>query len=61
VAGVVQAYLQRILGMDYLTVQGFMKLWYTVFWVSGWGFLVGVLSYIVDFFGMRELKPVPGD
>jgi len=60
IAGVVQAYLQRILGMDYLTVQGFMKLWYTVFWISGWGFLAGVLSYIIDFFGMRELKPMPG-
>jgi nitric oxide reductase subunit B len=61
IAGVVQAYLQRILGMDYLTVQGFMKLWYTVFWISGWGFLVGVLSYIIDFFGMRKVKPAPGE
>jgi nitric oxide reductase subunit B len=59
VAGVVQAYLQRILGMDYLTVQGFMKLWYRVFWISGWGFFIGVLSYVMDFFGMRKLKPLP--
>jgi hypothetical protein len=56
---VVQAYLQRILGMDYLTVQGFMKLWYRVFWISGWGFFIGVLSYVMDFFGMRKLKPLP--
>jgi nitric oxide reductase subunit B len=58
IAGVVQAYLQRLLGMDYLTVQGFMKLWYTVFWTSGWGFAIGVFSYIIDFFRMSKLKPV---
>lgn len=28
IAGIVQVYLQRVLGMDYLTTQGFMKLWY---------------------------------
>jgi hypothetical protein len=38
-----------------------MKLWYTVFWISGWGFLAGVLSCIIDFFGMRKLKPMPGE
>jgi hypothetical protein len=43
--------------MNYLTVQGFMKLWYTVFWISGWGFFIGVLSYIIDFFAMGKLKP----
>lgn len=58
IAGVVQAYLQRLLGMDYLTVQGFMKLWYAVFWTSGWGFAIGVLSYIIDFVRMGKLKPV---
>jgi len=58
IAGVVQAYLQRLLGMDYLPVQGFMKLWYTVFWTSGWGFAIGVLSYIIDFVRMGKLKPV---
>jgi nitric oxide reductase subunit B len=58
IAGVVQAYLQRLLGMDYLTVQGFMKLWYTVFWISGWGFAIGVFSYIIDFFRMGKLKPM---
>lgn len=41
IAGVVQVYLQRITGMDYLTVQGYMRLWYTVLWISGWGFLPG--------------------
>jgi nitric oxide reductase subunit B len=57
IAGVVQAYLQRVLGMDYLTTQGFMKLWYAVMWVSGWGVVAGVFAYIYDFFSLgRPLK-----
>ena len=50
IAGIVQSYLQRVLGMDYLTVQGFMKLWYAVFWVSAWGFAIGTFTFIIDFF-----------
>ena len=50
VAGIVQVYLQRVLGMDYLTTQGFMKLWYAVFWVCAWSFASGVVVYIIDFF-----------
>jgi nitric oxide reductase subunit B len=57
IAGVVQAYLQRVLGMDYLTVQDYMKLWYAVMWVSGWGVVTGVFVYIYDFFSLgRPLK-----
>jgi nitric oxide reductase subunit B len=54
VAGVVQAYLQRLLGMDYLTTQGYMKLWYAVFWTSGWLFFTGVMAYVIDFFGIGK-------
>ena len=57
VAGIVQVYLQRVLGMDYLTTQGFMKLWYAVFWVSGWGFAAGVVSYITYFFRIGKASP----
>jgi nitric oxide reductase subunit B len=54
VAGIVQVYLQRILGMDYLSTQGFMTLWYAVFWVCAWGFASGVVLYIIDFFSMGK-------
>ncbi len=54
IAGVVQTYLQRIMGIDYLTVQGFMKLWYWTLWVSGWGFASGVALYLIDFFSLRS-------
>ena len=56
IAGIVQAYLQRVLGMDYLTTQGFMKLWYIVVWVAAWGFAIGVSVYVVDFFAIGRLK-----
>lgn len=56
VAGIVQTYLQRVLGMDYLTTQGFMKLWYAVFWVSAWGFASGVGMYIIDFFTIGKVS-----
>jgi hypothetical protein len=40
--------------MDYLTTQGYMKLWYAVFWTSGWLFFTGVMAYVIDFFGIGK-------
>ena len=56
VAGIVQAYFQRVLGMDYLTTQGFMKLWYAVFWTSAWGFAAGVAMFLIDFFRLAKAR-----
>jgi nitric oxide reductase subunit B len=56
VAGIVQTYFQRILGMDYLTTQGYMKLWYAVFWVSAWGFAAGGAMFLFDFFRLAKAK-----
>ncbi|MGB9712256.1 MAG: cbb3-type cytochrome c oxidase subunit I [Dissulfurimicrobium hydrothermale] len=53
-AGIVQVYLNRIIGLDFLTVQDFMRLWFAVFWVAGWGFVAGVLMYIIDFLKMAK-------
>jgi nitric oxide reductase subunit B len=60
IAGIVQTYFQRVLGMDYLTTQGYMRLWYTVFWVSGWGFAAGVAMYMVDFFSLQLARKKGG-
>jgi nitric oxide reductase subunit B len=54
IAGIVQVYFQRVLGMDYLTTQGYMKLWYAVFWTSAWGFAAGVVMFLVDFFRLAK-------
>lgn len=47
-AGIVQSYLQRALGMDFLTVQGFMRPWFKIVFFAGLGFFVGVLVYLYD-------------
>ncbi len=60
IAGIVQAYLQRVLGMDYLTTQGYMKLWYAVFWASAWGFAIGAFAYIIDFFRLSSTTSARG-
>ncbi len=54
-AGIVQTYVQRVMGIDYLTAQQFIKLWFAVLWVSGWGALLGVGLYLYDFFALRPL------
>jgi nitric oxide reductase subunit B len=56
VAGIIQVYFQRVMGMDYLTTQGFMRLWYIVLWVSAWGFAIGVSLYIIDFFSLGRTQ-----
>ncbi len=59
-AGIVQTYFQRVLGMDYLVTQGYMKLWYAVLWVCAWGFLIGAAIFIADYFFFgRERTSVP--
>lgn len=54
VAGVIQAYLQRILGMDFMVTQSYMRPWFVVFWICGWGFLVGNLVFVYDFFRLGK-------
>ncbi len=46
-------YLQRIMGIEYLTVQGFMKLWRWTLWISGWGFALGITVYLRDLLSLR--------
>ncbi|MGC9027922.1 MAG: cbb3-type cytochrome c oxidase subunit I, partial [bacterium] len=55
VAGIIQVYFQRVLGFDYLTTQSYMHLWYAVFFVTGIGFVCGVLLYIYDFFTLKAV------
>jgi nitric oxide reductase subunit B len=48
VAGVIQSYMQRGLGMDFLTVQGFMRPWFMIVLLGGLGLFTGVIIYIID-------------
>ncbi|MDI6783397.1 MAG: cbb3-type cytochrome c oxidase subunit I [bacterium] len=61
-AGIIQTYVQRILGYDYLTTQSLMRLWYMVVFCCGLIFAGGVVMFIYDFFklGKEPVKSVGG-
>jgi nitric oxide reductase subunit B len=56
VAGVIQSYMQRGLGIDFLTVQGFMRPWFLVVFIAGLGFFTGVVIYIIDVLTLATKK-----
>jgi nitric oxide reductase subunit B len=50
-AGMVQTYMERLLGLDYVTVKGTYNLWFWIFRaVFGLGFLWGTWLIVLDFF-----------
>ncbi|RMG01808.1 MAG: nitric-oxide reductase large subunit [Nitrospirae bacterium] len=57
-AGMVQTYMERLVGLDYVTVKANYNLW---FWVLraifGLGFLYGVWLFVLDFFKLGK-EPV---
>ncbi|MDO8586286.1 MAG: cbb3-type cytochrome c oxidase subunit I [Armatimonadota bacterium] len=54
VAGVLQAYLERILGLGFMNAQAQMQFWFKIAIGAGVIFLVGVLIMVVD---LLALKP----
>jgi len=54
IAGVLQAYLERVLGMGYMVAQSYMRLWMGITLVLGLFFLTGVLVTVID---LLLLKP----
>jgi nitric oxide reductase subunit B len=58
-AGMVQVYMERLMGLDYVAVKTTYNLW---FWILraifGVGFLIGVAIFVVDFFKLGR-EPVP--
>jgi nitric oxide reductase subunit B len=56
VAGVIQSYMQRGLGIDFLTVQGFMRPWFIAVFIGGLGFFIGVVIYIIDVLSLATKK-----
>jgi nitric oxide reductase subunit B len=58
-AGMVQTYMERLIGLDYVAVKTNYNLW---FWILraifGVGFLVGVWIFVVDFFKLGK-EPMP--
>jgi nitric oxide reductase subunit B len=50
IAGILQAYLERVLGFGYMSTQEQMRLWFIIAFLCGLGFLVGVLVTVYDLF-----------
>jgi len=55
VAGVVQVYLWRMVGLDFMTVRTeYVKFWIAIVFIIGLAaFLPGVIVYLWDFFGLK--------
>ncbi|MDH4226581.1 MAG: cbb3-type cytochrome c oxidase subunit I [Deltaproteobacteria bacterium] len=49
-AGIVQSYLQRVLGMSYMETQSHMSVFYGIRLFFGVTFLLGLVVYLYDFF-----------
>ncbi len=56
IAGVVQAYLERVLGIGYMAAQSYMRLWLGVTFFLGLCFFTGVLILVVDLLSLRPAK-----
>jgi nitric oxide reductase subunit B len=56
VAGVLQSYIERVLGMGYMTAQGYMRLWMGVTLFAGVFFLMGVAAMVADLLTLRPAK-----
>lgn len=56
IAGVVQTYVERILGMGYMTAQSYIRLWMGVTFTLGLFFFAGVIITVIDLLFMQPLK-----
>jgi nitric oxide reductase subunit B len=57
IAGIVQVYLQRVMGLDFLEVQEHLRLWFEVRLAAGAIFAVGTGVLLWDLF--RLARPLP--
>ena len=57
IAGIVQVYLQRVMGMDFLEVQNYLRIWFEVRLITGCIFLVGTVLVLWDLFRLARTLP----
>jgi nitric oxide reductase subunit B len=60
IAGVVQSYIERVLGMGYMAAQAYMRLWLEVTFFLGIFFFVGVLILVTDLLFLRPARKTAG-
>lgn len=56
IAGVVQSYIERVLGMGYMAAQSFMRLWLGVTFFLGFFFFAGVVTMVWDLLTLRPAR-----
>jgi nitric oxide reductase subunit B len=56
IAGILQAYMERVLGMGYMVAQSYMRLWMGVTLALGVVFLSGVLVTVYDLLNMKPAR-----
>jgi nitric oxide reductase subunit B len=58
-AGMVQVYMERLMGLDYVAVKAIYNLWFWILrLIFGFGFLYGVWIFVWDFFKLGR-EPMP--
>jgi nitric oxide reductase subunit B len=53
IAGVLQTYIERVMGLGYMTAQAQMRFWFAILVVLGLTFLSGVILAVVDLVTLR--------
>ena len=53
IAGVLQTYIERVMGLGYMTAQTQMRFWFAILVVLGLTFLAGVILAVVDLVTLR--------
>jgi nitric oxide reductase subunit B len=56
VAGVLQTYIERVMGLGYMTAQAQMRFWFAIVVVLGFSMLASVTLAVVD---LLTLRPAP--
>jgi len=56
IAGVVQSYIERVLGMGYMAAQSYMRLWMEITFFLGICFFIGVLLMVSDLLLLRPAR-----
>jgi nitric oxide reductase subunit B len=58
VAGVLQTYIERVMGLGYMTAQAQMRFWFAIGFVLGVTFVAGVVLTVVDLLTLRPVSSV---
>ena len=55
-AGILQTYIERVMGMGYMTAQAQMQFWFKVIIFCGLFFLAGVVMLVYDLLRLRPAE-----